>query len=414
MRKCSAMFALLLLVGGAVAPDLASAANWPRFRGPNGTGIASDKDVPTEFSDTKNVLWKTAIPGAGYSSPVVWDDRIFLESSSADGKTRSLVCLDAANKGKILWSKPISGDAAKIHKKNSFASSTPATDGQRVYASFWDGSNVFLYAFDFAGKQLWKQDLGAFKSQHGHGQSPMIVGDKVIYNHDQDGAAVLLAFNAKDGTAAWQKRRDPFRSCYSTPFVQEKENGKTELICASTAGITSYDPATGAENWNWAWKFAGMPPQRTVGSPIAAGGLVFISSGDGAGTRHMVAVTADGKPSVSWEKKKVFPYVPTMLAHDDHLYFVNDGGIAACYSVKDGKEMWNERIGGGFSASPVLIDGKVYAPAEDGSVYVFPAKPQFEKPIRNAMNEEIMASPAVADGKLYIRGKTNLFCIGKK
>ncbi len=411
LRKTLPALPAFLLLGWVVTADL-SAANWPRFRGPNGTGVADDKDVPVTFSDTENVLWKTAIPGAGNSSPIVWKDRIFLETAP-DENTRALVCLDTAN-GKVLWSKTVKGSHAKIHKKNSLASSTPATDGERVYAAFWDGERVSLNAFDFEGKPLWERDLGPFKSQHGAGGSPVVWQNKVYLNFDQDGAAAILAFDAKTGTPLWEKKREAFRTCYSTPFINEVPAVSAELIVASTAGITSYNPQTGEENWKWVWNFGGIMPQRTVGSAIAHNGMIFAASGDGSGTRHMVAIQPGSNASVLWENKRSFPYVPTMLARGEHLYFVNDNGVAACHVAKTGAEVWKERIGGGVSASPVLIDGKVYAATEDGYVCVFAAETTFKLLAKNKIGEYLTASPAVADNRLYVRGDKHLFCIGKK
>lgn len=425
MRKGLIALGILLPLAWAVAAAPApqdtvktdaktSPTQWPRFRGPNGTGISEDKNVPVDFGETKNVLWKTPLPGAGNSSPIVWGDKIFLESATADGKERLLVCVNAS-KGNVLWSKSVSGDKAKTHLKNSLASSTPATDGERVYASFWDGEKVVLHAFDMEGKPLWTQELGKFKSQHGYGGSPIIWQDKVFVNFDQDGAAAILAFDAKTGKPAWDKPRDAFRTCYSTPFLLEKPNGGSELIVASTAGITAYEPASGAENWKWKWEFEGMA-LRTVGSPIAANGLILTSSGDGNGARNMVALNPGQQPSIAWQNKRSFPYVPTMLVRGDHVYFVNDGGVAACHLLKSGEEIWKERLGGGFSASPVMIDGKVYAPCEDGKVYVFAAEPTYKLLAKNTLGEKenLMASPAVAGGRLFIRGKNDLYCIGKK
>jgi outer membrane protein assembly factor BamB len=408
LKRLVAVAALLLL-----AAEL-SAADWPRFRGPNGTGSADDKNIPVEFGVDKNLLWKTAIPGVGYSSPIVWDKRIFLESAAAEGKERLLVCLDSAD-GKVLWSKAVSGSKAHTHLKNTLASSTPATDGQRVYTSFWDGQDVYLHAFDFKGKELWKRDLGSFKSQHGSGGSPMVWQDKVFFNFDQDGAAAILAFDAKTGKPLWQKRREPFRTCYSTPFILEQGDSAPELIVASTAGITSYKPANGETNWDWVWKFTEKMPQRTVGSPIFSNCLIIAASGDGSGSRATVAVRPGAKPSLVWSGGKSFPYVPTMLTRGDHIYFVNDRGLAACHDAKTGSEVWNERLGGSFHASPVLIDGKVYAPGEDGVVYVFAAEPKFTLLAKNKLDGEYFAAtPAVANGQLYIRGKGHLYCIGKR
>lgn len=416
MRQRIVGFGMLLLALAALRAE-SNAANWGRFRGPNGTGVAEDKDIPTEFSPAKNVRWKVEIPGVGNSSPVIWGDRLFLESSSTDNKERLLLCLKTSD-GSPVWSKTVPGSRAKTHRLNTHASATPATDGERVYASFWDGKNLSLYAYDFQGALVWQRDLGPYKSQHGAGNSPIVYGGKVFFLNDQDGAAAMLAFDAKTGEPAWRKERPAFRACYSTPFLLENSDGPPELIVASTAGVTAYDPPTGAERWNWTWKFDGMA-LRTVGSPVAAPGLVLATSGDGSGARNMVAIRTGGKGDVTkthlaWQNKKNFPYVPSLLVRGEHVYFVNDKGLAACHALKDGSLVWSERVtADGVTASPVLIDGKIYVFTEKGNAVVFAAEPTLRVLARNSLAEDVMASPAVADHRLYVRSRTHLFCIGK-
>lgn len=393
----------------------ALAADWPRFHGADGSGIATDKTIPIQWKD-KEVLWKTPIPGDGNSSPVVWGNKIFLQT--AKDNDRSLVCV-SVDGGKVLWSKTIPGSRATIHKLNSLASSTPTTDGERVYTLFWNGKTIGMYAFDMDGKQLWDRDLGGFKSQHGVGASPVVHNGLVFLNNDQDGKAALIALHAKDGKIAWQVPREAFRACYSTPFILKEGDKPAELIVTSTAGIAGYDPATGEEKWSWTWKFDGMA-LRTVASSIYLNGIVFASSGDGKGDRHAVAVKKGEKGDVTktnllWENKKNLPYVPTMLPYGDHVYFVNDAGMAGCIEAKTGKMVWFERLAGGkVYASPVLIDGKVYVVSEKGDVLVFAADTSFKVLGKSSVGEPVIASPAVANGKLYIRGSQNLFCIGKK
>ncbi len=404
-----------LALAGLLFVGVAGAADWPRFRGPNGNGTAPDKDVPVEWT-ASNVLWKAPLPGVGHSCPTIVKDHIFLQSATAT--ERMLICLDTG--GKVLWKKSAPGGVGRTHDQNTMASSTPASDGERVYSVFWDGKGVALFAYDFKGKLAWKEKLGAFKSQHGPGFSPIVHDGKVIVNNDQDGSAVLLAFDAKTGKRAWRVERKAFRACYSTPFVHPAGRGQAQLIVASTAGIAGYDPRSGKEAWSYTWSFPGMA-LRTVASPIAADGLVFATAGDGRGDREMIAVKLGGKGDVTrthlaWEKNKNTPYVPTPLAHKGHLYVVNDDGLAACYVAKTGAEVWRERLDrnvGKVSASPVLIDGKVYAFDVRGNVFVFAASPTFELLARNAVGESVFSSPAVADGRLYVRGSKHLFCIGK-
>jgi outer membrane protein assembly factor BamB len=407
----------LALVGLAVLAGPGRADNWPRFRGPNGTGMSADKDVPVKWDLKDNVLWKVPVPGVGNGSPVIWGDRLFLQASTADGGERSLSCLDARN-GKTLWKQTIPAKKAHAHKFNSLASSTPAIDGERVYVLFWDGGEIGLYAYTLDGKPVWKKSLGGFTSQHGPGHSPIVYNGLVILPNDQDGSSVLVALNAKTGTPVWEVKRKPFRACYSTPFILDKPDGTAELIVTSTAGLTGYDPGTGKENWSYTWSFPGMA-LRTVASSVASGGVVYAASGDGSGERNFIAVKLGGQGDVTgtnllWQTRKKFPYVPCMLAQGNHLYTINDEGIAGCYLGLTGEEVGSRRLASAVTASPILIDGKIFVIGEDGECYVLEAGPELKLLARSSLKEPVSATPAVADGKLYIRGRQNLFCIGKR
>jgi outer membrane protein assembly factor BamB len=395
-----------------------NAANWPRFRGPNGSGDSRETGIPVKWTD-KDVAWKVALPGAGNSSPVVWGDQLFIQSASTDGKERYLLCLNTAN-GKEIWRRTLAGNKAKINTKNSWASSTPATDGERVYAYFWDGESVALHAFDIKGEPLWKYEIGKFSSDHGAGASPMVHDGKVILLNDQGEGASVIAIDAKSGKKAWETKREHFqnRACYSTPFVMERKDGP-ELIVASSTGVTGYDPRSGDKNWQYDWTFDGRP-LRTVASPVLAdGGYIVANSGDGAGDRNIVVLRPGGKDGtkakVMWDSKKpkFLPYVPCFLSRGEHLYWTSDDGYAGCTVTATGETVFRERLGGNTTASPVLIGDKVYSVDESGDVFVFAADTKFKQLARNSLGEGVMASPAVADGKLFIRGKTHLFCIGK-
>ncbi len=407
---------VFLLAGLTFLTPTATADNWPRFRGPNGTGVAHDKNIPVEWGEG-NLLWKIDLPGVGHSSPVVWGDRVFLEASADRGKSRALLCLEAAT-GKTLWTRSFAAVPAHIHQLNSLASSTPAVDGERVYALIWDGTRIVLCAHDFRGHLVWQQNLGGFKSQHGVGASPVVYDGRVFLANDQDGKSTLVAFDARTGRPLWQAERRAYRACYSTPFLMKRPGGKRELIVASTTAITGYDPPTGQVNWNWDWKFTARMPLRTTASAVFGPETIFASSGDGSGERHMVALklegTADGtKPELMWENKKDFPYVPTMLLWKDHVYAVNDKGIASCHVAATGQALWSKRLEGTFRASPILVDGKIYAINEAGEVYVFEAGPHYRLLARNSVGEPVSATPAVADGRLFVRGQSRLFCFGK-
>jgi outer membrane protein assembly factor BamB len=434
---------LLLFLALAGIVGTAVAGNWERFRGPNGTGVVDDKDVPLTFSEKENLLWKVPVPGVGNSSPVVWGSSLFIQSASKDGKERTLLCLDTAD-GKTRWQKTIPGSFVKIRPDSSLASSTPATDGEAVYVSFWDGKDIILSAFDMQGAALWSKNLGPFISQHGAGASPILYKDKLILANDMDAyvelkdksrkpvpvahPSLLMALNKKTGQVMWEAPRDAERACYSAPFLLQKPGQPgPELVVVSTTAVTGYDPDSGTKKWeakDWQAKLARMP-LRTVASSAMVGDVLIACSGDGAGDRLAVAIELPGTslagtgksdaPQRLWNNRKDFPYVPCPLARGEHFYFVNDSGFAGCYDARSGKRIWLERLDDvHFYASPLLINGKVYAVSDKGDVFVFAAESKYELLATNSLGEIVRATPAVADGRLYIRGERSLFCIGKK
>jgi len=418
---CSVRFAfavrmVVLAIGLAAAVGTATASDWPRFRGPNGTGVSGDAGVPLELGDSHNLLWKVEIPGKGHSSPIVSKQRIFLQTASSDGNARSLLCLDLVE-GKPLWSQPAPGTVAKKHPKNSLASCSAAADGKAVYMPFWDGTRLSISAFDYDGKPLWNRDLGIFTSQHGPGHSPVVVKDRVILANDQDGSSELVALKAATGEIAWRIPRPAHRCCYSTPFLLERPKVGPELVVASTFGFTGYDPADGSQRWSWQWK-TNDRQLRTVASPVVHQGFAFLTGGDGSGDRHAVGVNLhlDGDriaPQLEWETRKILPYVPCMLTRGEHLYFVNDFGLAGCYVAKTGKEVWKQQLNfGDVSASPVMVDGRIYAFSEGGTARVIAAEPKFKELATADLGEGVAATPAIADGRLLVRGEEHLFCFG--
>jgi outer membrane protein assembly factor BamB len=368
-----------------------------------------EANLPDTFGPEKNLLWKKAID-PGHSSPVAWGDRMYVQTCSADGKSRALRCYDM-NSGSEVWVAKITAEPAKFNKNyNSLASSTPATDGKSVFALFWEGSVVRLRAFDIDGKERWKYDLGSYVSQHGFATSPVVHENMVYVNFDQDGKAVLVAVDGRSGKTVWQATRDAHRACYSMPFVLERE-GHNELILATTTCITAYEPNTGKVIWNWGWQPQGL---RTVSSPVIGGGRMFVGGGDGGGARIFIGLNlpkSGTSASLAWELKKGTPYVPCPLFWKDHIYCVTDRGMATCTSAANGSVVWEERLSDAFHASPVLANGKVYAVNAKGDFYVFAAEPTYRLIARNPMGEPIIATPAIANGKLIVRGEKHLFCI---
>jgi outer membrane protein assembly factor BamB len=399
--------------------SFAGAADWPRFRGPNGTGTA-DGALPTPDAD--HLLWKVPIPGKGVSSPVVVGGRVYLQSASDDGTKRYMICVSVAE-GKIAWATEVPGRPVgpkDKHAKNSLASGTPTVDGDRVFGVFWDGlgEGISLHAFDPAGKPVWSKPLGDYVSQHGPGCSPVVYKGLVFVNVDDDKHAELVAFDAKSGERKWVAPRKPYRASYSTPFVLERPGKPVELLLGTTTAITAYEPATGKVVWSYdvPWP-KGQMPLRVVGSPLYAGGLVVCFFGDGGGSRYGAAIDPNGgQPVKVWEMKRDVAYVPCSLAKDDLLFWVADKpGVAYCAELRTGKVVWDSRLfGKDVTSSPVMVGDQILSISETGEVAVFKAAREFDRVYTGSVGEPVAASPAVADGKLFVRGANHLFCYGKK
>lgn len=411
MLRCCLLSSLTLALALTLS---AQGGDWPRFRGPNGSGTVEGA-MPA--LDPAKPLWKVKIPGKGVSSPIIVDGKIYLQTASTDGKTRSLLCLSAKD-GHEVWTKDVPGDKAKTHAKNSLASGTPACDGKHVYCQWWDGSGVSLHAYDLKGNERWRASLGGYASQHGPGFSPMVHDGLVYVNVDDDQHAELVAFDAASGEKKWFAPRKHVRACYSTPFLLDRPGKGAELILGTTTAITSYEPKTGKVNWEYpiAWP-KGEMPLRVIGHPVYAGGLLVVYCGDGSGARYMAAIDPDKPtPAKVWELKKDTPYVPCVLVKGEHLFWIADKGLATCAEAKTGKAVWAERVfaNSDVTASPVMVGDQMLMISEKGEMAVVKAGKAFEEPALVNLGDRVYSSPAVADGKVFVRGETHLFCFGKK
>ena len=389
---------------------------WPRWRGPSGQGLVEGSGYPDTWSDDENVLWKSDLPGAGNSSPIVWGDRIFL-TTARDSARRSILCLSRRN-GELIW-EASAPDAVPEHvnRKNGLASSTPATDGERVYAFL---GNQGLMAVDLNGSVVWTRGLGPTGNYHGPVCSPLLYKGMVILYLDQrrtkrDGKPTpgfVAAFDRKSGETVWWTERQETVG-WGTP-VAIRAGDRDEIIVHSQYRVYSYDPATGKELWR-----CGGPTSEVIPTPVAGHGLLFCSSGRAGPT---LAIRPGGSGDVTdthvaWRTSRGSPFIPSPLLYGDYLYTVNDMvSVATCFEAKTGKTMWQQRLGRvmreSFSVSPVAVEGKIFLTNDAGETFVIKAGPEFQLLHVNRLSDQTLASPALVDGRWYIRTSRQLLAIG--
>jgi len=418
---------------------------WPQFRGPGSSGVSNDVGLPDAWSATQNVVWKTEIPGRGWSSPVVWGDRVFVTSAiQVEGepekakkglyiggnrydpgkKQRWIVCCLDWNTGKILWERTAAEKVPKHghHLKNSFASETPVTDGERIYAYF---GCLGLFCYDFAGKLLWSRSWGDFATQSNWGTaaSPAIHGDRIYVVNDNQEASFLAAVDKRSGEQIWKISRDE-KSNWSTPLVWQNEK-RTEIVTPGTHRLRSYDL-----DGKLLWELGGLS-SITIPTPLAAHGLLYVSSGFVLDRKRPLLAIRPGasgdislKPeetankSVAWCQKLAAPYNPSPIVYGDCAYVLYDWGFLACYDARTGKEVYGKtRIdpkAKSFSASPWAYEGKIFCLSEDGDTFVVQAGPKLKLLRINRLGELCMATPAIAHRGLILRTESQLLRIGGK
>jgi outer membrane protein assembly factor BamB len=398
------------LIAAALGLSSASAEEWPGWRGPRGDGTSIESSLPVRWSKTENIAWKTPIPGKGHSSPILWGDRIFLTTCLEPEGKRILLCLDRRD-GKLIWERLVV--AAKLedkHKLNSYASSTPATDGKLVFVPFHDPPRMRLYAYDFDGNRVWEASPGEFHSRHGFCSSPVLYKDLVIVNGDQDAEAFIVALEKSTGKERWRTDRPNRTRSYVPPIIIDYE-GRKQLVLSGNKCVASYDPNTGKQIW-----IIDGPTEQFVASMVYLDGLLFLTAG--FPEYHIMAIRPDGegnvtKTHIAWRDTKGAGYVPSPVAFDKYFFVVNDGGIASCLDAKTGRRHWLHRLGEHHSSSPVVAGGLLYFPDDNGVTHVLKAGPKFELVARNDLEEECYASPAVAKGQIFLRALKHLYCIGR-
>ena len=428
---------LVVLAGFAFGVPTA-ADNWPHWRGPAAAGTTAERGLPERWSDSENLAWKARLGGLGVSSPVVWNGRVLVTSqagagvrrtgprlgardeqplggSGSDRRDRSvrfLIEALAAADGRRLWAHGVEADGPlpSVHDKHNLASSSPVTDGERVYAVFGTGQIV---AVDLEGSPVWTRNLarefGAWDINWGHGSSPIVHRGALILAAYHPSSAYLIAMNGRTGETIWKTGRPRGVTSYSTPLVVPTPSGD-ELVVNSSTGVEAYDPATGRELWQFNER-----NQFPIPVAVHHAGVIYLSRGYRSGP--YLAIRPGGRGDVTrthllWRMPTGAPYISSLVVYDGLIYMAGDIGVVTCVDAKNGERVWRERLGGVYTASPVAGDGKIYLPSETGETLVIRAGRKPEVVARNTIAGRVLASPAISAGRLYIRTDDHVFAVG--
>jgi outer membrane protein assembly factor BamB len=395
-----------------ILPAAAPAGEWPSWRGPHGDGVSDETGLPLRWGPSENIAWKTAIPGKGHSSPIVWGDRVFVTSCREKEQQRILLCLDRRD-GRILWERIVlTAPLEKLHALNSRASSTPATDGHHVWVTFLAGRDVQVACYSFDGRLVWRKSPGTFFSPHGFCSSPTLYRDLLLVNGDQDGDGYLVALDKATGVERWRIDRPNHTRSYCPPLVFDVA-GRKQVVLSGSKCVAGYDADSGKQLW-----LLDGPTEQFVASLILHDGSLYLTAG--FPTYHLMAIRPDGngnitQPHVQWHdatNARGAAYVPSMIAHGPHVFVVSDGGWASCLDARTGKRLWQERLGAHHSASPVSAGGYLYFLDDKGQTWVLKPGDKREVVSCNKLDEECRASPAIAHGQFFIRTLEHLYCIG--
>ncbi len=390
------------------------AENWPGWRGPRGDGTSREENVPTRWSASsgEGIAWKTSLLGEGHSSPVVWGDKVFVTSANIETEERLLLCCSRQD-GRILWQKNVlKAPLERKHRENSFASSTPATDGERVYVPYLDKADVVVAAYDLNGSLQWQVRPGQFASIHGFSASPVLFEDKVIVNGDHDGDAWIAALSRNDGRTLWKISRENKTRSYCTPIIRELA-GRTQMILSGSKCVASYNPRDGERHW-----IIDGPTEQFVASIVynAKHDMLFVTGG--YPDLHLLGVRPNGTGNVTathvaWRANKGVSYVPSPIAEGDYFLVLSDAGIASCYHARTGSLQWQHRAGRHAHSSLISADGLDYITTDEGSTTVVKPGPAYAEIAVNELGQNCYSSPAVSEGQIFLRGDKDLFCVGQ-
>ena len=409
---------ILLFIHWSIVCDSVWGENWMQFRGSTGQGISSEKQLPITWTATKNIKWKASLPGNGWSSPIVFEDHVFITTASEEGVSCRVICVNR-NDGSIEWNTEVHRQKpGAMRKQNSYATPTPVTDGKYVYSVFYDGTVI---AVDFTGKIVWKNSEVKFFSLHGLGASPILANGQVIMPFDGSSRkdtqvgwkipwdkAVVLSLDAGNGSVRWKGTRGDSRVGHVTPLLI---NDGSQLVSAGGDRVQGFDPETGKRIWSIYSQGEGVTP-----SPAVGGGLIYTSSGFEAPTLRAIRLGGQGdvtKTHIAWEQKRGVAALSSLLYVKPYLYSISRDNILHCIDASSGKIVWLERLSGVHWASPVYADGKVYILSENGVTIVLRPGAKYDEVARNDIGDTCLASMAVSQGNFYIRSAQHLYCIGK-
>jgi outer membrane protein assembly factor BamB len=410
------LWAAVLAIAVVCLASTARGREWTRFRGPNGQGISPEPTMPVKWTE-EDYNWTAPLPGVGHSSPVVWGNRVFITGGDRELSRTYILAFDVSD-GRELWRKEYDLSPSKLNKSNSYATGTPSVDADRVYTLLPTAETTLLVALNHDGEEVWRRDFAGVRSQHGPGNSTMTVGDLVVFSHEQRRAkqgesapGAWIAVDAKTGKDRWRCQREAGEKVsYSTPCVYTPEGGKPQLLFTSRAhGVTGVDVETGKV----VWEAKSALPARVVSSPVIAGDLVIGTCGSGSAGLRLAAIRPGASGEEVYEGKGPFaPYVPTSIVVDGLLFTYHDQGDVSCMAAATGEALWSEKPAGRFYGSPVCIDGNLYCMTREGDMVVLKASRSYELLAVNPLGEGTHATPAVADGRMYLRTFSRLICLG--
>jgi outer membrane protein assembly factor BamB len=423
MKMISTWFICSLAMAMGVVSKPATGDEWGRFRGPTGQGVSTERNLPTSWSSTDNVAWKTPIPGEGWSSPIIWGDRVFVSTTTQEGKSCHVICIDRKS-GAILWDKEVFQQEVRPKRKdNSYATPTPVTDGEHVFAVFGSGG---VAALSVDGNLKWTDQEIKFFSKHGLGASPILHGDSLIMPFDgsSDGeddllgfkkgwdGAVILCFEKVSGKVRWRGKRGLSRLAHVTPLVIEME-GASQLVSAAGDVIQGHRIESGELAWTIRSQGEGVTPSIVKGKEF-----IYTCSGFEKPTIRAVRLGGSGdvtETHLAWEQTEGVPSIASLLYVEPYLYSVTDAGVLTCFEAVTGKEVWKKRVQGKHTSSPIYADGRIYLLSElEGESILIEPGAEYKEIGRNRLDEVCKGTMAISRGNLFIRSANNLFCIGPK